>query len=219
MPDAAKIIIVDDHPISRYGVAALINMQPNMEISAEAGTARDGLEAISKFGCDLALLDLNLPDSNGLEVIKDAIALRPELKILVLSMHDESLYAERALRAGARGYIMKESAPESLISAIQSVLDGGVYLSSAMSSRLLEMLSGQKQGLKSPLERLTDREIEVFEFIGNGIGSRQIAEKLSLSIRTIDAHRANIREKLGLRDGNELVRNAVRWVESGGKSN
>lgn len=214
-----KVILVDDHPISRHGVSALISMQPGLEVCAEAGTVKEGLEAVQKFDCDLALFDITLPDGSGLELIKDALAVRPEMKILVLSMHDESLYAERVLRAGAKGYIMKETAPENLITAVNTVLDGGVYVSNAMSSKLLAMLSGQSKGgaNKSSIESLTDRELEVFEMIGRGIGSREIAEKLCLSIRTIDAHRANIRAKLGAKDSHELVHTAVRWIESGGK--
>ena len=214
-----KIVLVDDHPISRHGVSTLIGTQPDLEVCAEAGTVKEGLEAIEKCCCDLALFDITLPDGSGLELIKDALAIRPKIKILVLSMHEESLYAERVLRAGARGYIMKETAPENLINAMRTVLEGGVYVSNAMSSKLLAMLSGQSGGgaPKSSLERLTDRELEVFEMIGHGICSREIAEKLCLSIRTIDAHRSNIRAKLGAKDSTELVRSAVQWVEFGGE--
>jgi DNA-binding NarL/FixJ family response regulator len=216
MTNSKQIILIDDHPISRHGVAQLIGMEDGIDVCAEAGTAAEGLETIGNCYCDLVLADITLPDKSGLELIKDIIALYPDTLILVLSMHDETLYAERVLHAGARGYIMKGAPPENLIKGIHRVLDGEIYVSEAMSSRLLKILSGQRDGgPKSPLERLTDREIEVFELIGNGKGSRDIAGQLSISIRTVDSHRANIREKLGLADGAELVRHAVRWVEAG----
>jgi len=217
MAQSKKILLVDDHPISRHGVAQLIAMEEGLKICAEAGSSAAGLEAVRQCDCDLAIVDITLPDKSGLELTKDIAAMYPDTLVLGLSMHDETLYAERMLRAGARGYIMKEAAPENLIKAVRMVLDGGIYLSAEMSSRLLGMLSGtsSENSAKSPLERLTDREIEVFDLIGNGKGSRAIAQKLSISIRTVDAHRANIKEKLAIKDGNELVRYAVRWVEVG----
>jgi len=161
------------------------------------------------------VLDLSLPDKHGLELIKDMQAMHPSVVLLVLSMHDESLYAERVLRAGARGYLMKKSASEHLVKAIHRVLDGGIYLSDEMSGAMLELLSGKKRGAAaSGMERLTDREIEVFQLIGSGKSSRQIAGQLHLSMRTVDAHRAHIKDKLGLPDGVALVRHAVRWTES-----
>jgi DNA-binding NarL/FixJ family response regulator len=211
-----KILIIDDHPISRRGLAQLISLEDDLEICGEAGTALEGIEAIQKLTPDLVLCDITLPDKSGLELIKDVRVLLPETLILVLSMHDEALYAERVLRAGGRGYVMKEAAPENLILAIRKVLDGGIYVSDAMSSRLLEILSGQRQrAAADPLQRLTDRELDVFKLIGQGRANRDIAQHLCISVRTVDAHRAHLKEKLGIRDGNELVRYAVRWVETG----
>jgi DNA-binding NarL/FixJ family response regulator len=210
-----RLLLIDDHPIMRHGLAQLIGAESDLKVSGQAGTAAEGLEMLAEKKPDLVLTDLTLPDKHGLELIKDAMVLHPGTLILVLSMHDESLYAERALRAGARGYLMKETAADNLIKAIRRVLDGGIYLSEKMSSLMLEMLSGQrKQSPLSAMERLTDRELEVMQLIGSGKGTRQIADQLHVSVRTIDAHRAHIKEKLQLPDGNALVRYAVRWVES-----
>ena len=210
-----RLLLIDDHPIMRHGLAQLIGAEADLKVCDEAGTAADGLKMLASKKPDLVLTDLTLPDKHGLEFIKDAMVLHPGTLILVLSMHDEALYAERALRAGARGYLMKETAADNLIKAIRRVLDGGIYLSEKMASLMLEMLSGQrKQDPVSAMERLTDRELEVMQLIGSGKGTRQIAEQLHVSVRTIDAHRAHIKEKLQLPDGNALVRYAVRWVES-----
>lgn len=211
-----KILIVDDHPIMRRGIVSLVGAEGDLEIVCEAGTGTEALSLLEAQGLpDLAIVDLSLPDKSGLELTKDIAALYPELKVLVMSMHDESLYCERALRAGARGYIMKEAAAENLVTAIRRVLDGQIYVSEAMSSHLLEILAGRRPaGEASPLDRLTDREMEVYELIGQGKGSREVAEQLHISIRTVDAHRAHLKEKLRLKDSNALVRHAVRWVET-----
>lgn len=212
------LLIVDDHPLMRRGVVSLIGAEDDLEIVSEAGSASEALSILeSKDLPDLAILDLSLPDKSGLELTKDIAALYPKLTVLIMSMHDESLYCERALRAGARGYIMKEAAAENLVSAIRRVLDGQIYVSDTMSSSLLEILAGRRPTAEaSPLERLTDREMEVYELIGRAKGSREIAEQLHISIRTVDAHRAHLKEKLGLKDSNSLVRHAVRWVETEG---
>ena len=210
------ILIVDDHPVMRYGLSQLIDAEADLEVCGEAGTAADAMDLLGSMNPDLLLVDLTLSDKNGLELIKDIRAVYPGAQILVVSMHDETLYAERALRAGARGYIMKESAASSLIKAIRRVLDGKIYVSDLMAARLLELLSGQQsETINSPLDRLSDREFEVFQQIGMGKGSRDIADQLNISVRTIDAHRAHIKSKLGMKDGNALVRYAVRWVETG----
>jgi len=212
-----RILIVDDHPIMRRGVVSLIGTEDDLKIVSEAGTAAEAMAVLeSGESLDLAIVDLSLPDKSGLELTKDIATLYPELRILVMSMHEESRYCERVLRAGARGYLMKEAAAENLVHAIRRVLDGQIYVSDAMSSNLLEIVAGRRPTAEtSPIDRLTDREIEVYEWIGRGKGSREIATQLNISIRTIDAHRAHLKEKLGLKDGNELVRNAIRWVESG----
>jgi DNA-binding NarL/FixJ family response regulator len=191
-------------------------MEDTLEVCAQVGTAAEAIKAVSEFKPDLLVLDLSLPDKHGLELIKDMQAMYPDVLLLALSMHDESLYAERVLRAGARGYLMKKSASDYLVKAVHRVLDGGIYLSEEMSGAMLELLSGKKKTAPggSGLEKLTDREIEVFQLIGSGKSSRQIAEQLHLSMRTVDAHRAHIKDKLGLPDGVALVRHAVRWAES-----
>ncbi|MEI6533822.1 MAG: response regulator transcription factor [Verrucomicrobiaceae bacterium] len=210
-----RLLLIDDHPIMRHGLAQLINAEADLEVCGDAGNAAEGLRAVEKCHPDLVIVDLTLPDKHGLEFIKDMQAMHPGTLMLVLSMHDESLYAERALRGGARGYLMKETAADNLIKAVHRVLDGGIYLSDRMAGAMLEMVAGQrKQTEASPLDRLTDRELEVLQLIGQGKGTRQIAEQLHVSVRTIDAHRAHIKDKLQLPDGNALVRYAVRWVES-----
>ncbi len=212
----ARVMIVDDHPIMRHGMAQLIDAQDDLTVCSWAGTATEALTAISGDQPELALLDISLPDRNGLELLKDIRVLHPEVKVLMVSMHDESLYAERALRAGARGYIMKEEAADKLIEAIHTILAGRIYVSGEMSARIIEMFSGNKGDSQSaPLSRLSDRELEVFEEIGRGKATREVAGMLGISARTVDAHRAHLKKKLGLKDGSELVRYAVRWVETG----
>ncbi len=213
-----RLLIVDDHPLMRRGIVSLIGAEDDLEIVSEAGSSTEALSILeSKELPDLAIVDLSLPDKSGLELTKDISALYPDLAVLIMSMHDESLYCERVLRAGARGYIMKEAAAENLVSAIRRVLDGQIYVSDTMSSSLLEILAGRRPAAEaSPLERLTDREMEVYELIGRAKGSREIAEQLHISIRTVDAHRAHLKEKLGLKDSNSLMRHAVRWVETEG---
>jgi DNA-binding NarL/FixJ family response regulator len=212
---ASRIVLIDDHPIMRHGLAQLIKMEASLEVCGEAGNAAEGLATVGKLKPDLAVIDLTLPDKNGLELLKDIRAMYPGTQCIVLSMHDEGLYAERALKAGARGYIMKETAAENLITAIQRVLGGAIYLSDSMASKMLEQVSGQrgKQGTTG-VEQLTDRELEVLEMIGKGTPTKNIADKLNISTRTVEAHRAHIKEKLGITDGPALVRYAVQWVES-----
>lgn len=210
-----RILIIDDHPIMRHGLAQLICAEPDLEVCADAGSAAEGLKAVEKTKPDLVVVDLTLPDKHGLEFIKDLHVLLPGTLVLVLSMHDESLYAERALRAGARGYVMKETAADTLVKAVHRVLDGGIYLSDRMAGVMLEMVAGQrKPSASSGLEKLTDRELEVLQLIGQGKATRHIATQLHVSVRTVDAHRAHIKEKLQVPDGPALVRYAVRWMES-----
>ncbi|MFN0076659.1 MAG: response regulator [Prosthecobacter sp.] len=210
-----RILLIDDHPIMRHGLAQLLRMEDGLEVCGEAGSARDGLTAIERLRPDLVILDLTLPDKHGIELLKDIQALHPGLRCLILSMHDESLYAERALRAGARGYIMKEAAADHLVTAVRKILSGGIYLSDGMSSRMIEQLSGARgrPGVTG-IENLTDRELEVLSLIGAGSATKLIAERLGISARTVEAHRAHIKEKLGVTDGAALVRYAVQWVEN-----
>lgn len=210
-----RVLLVDDHPIMRHGLAQLIRAEEGLDVCADAGTAAAGLEAVGHAKPDLVVVDLTLPDKNGLELLKDIQALHPGTLCIVLSMHDEAVYAERALRAGARGYVMKEAAADHLVDAIRRVLGGGIYVSDAMASRMLEGItnSRNKPGA-SLIDRLTDRELEILEMIGKGVATKNIADKLSISTRTVEAHRAHIKEKIGATDGAALVRYAVQWVES-----
>lgn len=212
---AQRLLIVDDHPMMRTGLAQLIDNENDLKVSAEADNAGQALNAVAKQKFDLALVDISLPDKNGLELIKDVRALSPAALILVVSMHDETLYAERVLRAGARGYLMKQEGGKKLMEAIRQILSGHIYVSEKMSARILEVFSGQHTRENgSPVQRLTDREFEVFQLIGEGKGTREIAGHLHLSVKTVEVHRAHIKEKLELKSATDLVRYAVRWCES-----
>jgi len=212
-----QLLIVDDHPMMREGLAQLINHETDLAVCGEAGSSSEALDLVEKLKPDLVLVDISLPDKSGLELIKDLHALHPGLPMLVISMHDESLHAERALRAGARGYIMKQEGGEKIMEAIRQALAGHIYVSNNMSARILETFSGRRsKASRSPIERLTDREFEVFSLIGQGVGTREIARRLSLSVKTVEVHRANIKQKLALKGATELVRHAVRWVETSG---
>jgi DNA-binding NarL/FixJ family response regulator len=214
-----RVLLVDDHPIMRHGLAQLIRAEADLEVCGEGGSAAEGLTLVGSLKPDLVVADLTLPDKHGLEFIKDVQSMYPGTLMLVLSMHDESLYAERVLRAGARGYVMKETAADMLVLAARRVLDGGIYLSDKMSSLMLEMMAGHRKPVSSSaLDRLTDRELEVLQLIGQGRATRHIAEQLHVSVRTVDAHRANIKEKLQLADGATLVRYAVRWMDTQAKA-
>jgi DNA-binding NarL/FixJ family response regulator len=215
-PSRKRILIVDDHPMMRAGLAQLINRQPDMLVWAEAGQPAEALSLVSRARPDLVLADLTMPGRSGIEFIKDMIAARADLIILVISMRDEALYAERCLRAGARGYIMKEAGSESLLAAMRRVMGGKTYLSPGAADSILENLSPQKpRGSNSPIQALSDREFEIFRFIGLGKSAREIAAQLHLSHKTVDVHRGHIREKLDLKDVTSLLRFAVRWVETG----
>ena len=212
-----RIFIVDDHPMMRQGLVQLIGAETDLAICGEAENAERALDAINSLKPDLVLADISLPGKNGLELIKDFQALQPGLPVLVISMHDESLYAGRVLRAGGRGYIMKQEGGKKLMQAIRHVLDGKIYVSEKMSADILETFSGHRAGTdSSPVEKLTDREFEVFQLIAQGKGTRDIAQKLHLSVKTVEVHRANIKAKLKLKSASELIRYAVRWSESQG---
>ena len=209
-----QVLIVDDHPMMRQGLAQLINHEPDLAACGEADTAAQALKHISADNPDLVLADISLPDRSGLELIKDVQALHPGLPVLVVAMHDESLYAERVLRAGGRGYIMKQEGGKLLMQAIRQVLGGQIYVSEKMAAKILEIFSGHRTDVAhSPVERLSDREFEVFQLIGQGQGTRQIAEHLHLSVKTVEVHRANTKHKLELKRGTDLVRYAIRWTE------
>jgi DNA-binding NarL/FixJ family response regulator len=208
-----RILIVDDHPIVRRGLAELINQDTQLKVVAEAESAIDAMRTIRASPPDLAVVDLSLKDTSGIELVKQIKAEWPALPVLVLSMHDESLYAERALRAGALGYIMKQEGTEKLVTAIHSVLRGEVYLSDRMARQVLgRMVSGKPAVPASPLDILSDRELEVFEQIGRGNSTRQIAQRLCVSIKTVESHREHIKRKLALRNASELVQRATEWL-------
>ena len=199
----------------RQGLVQLIDNEPDLAVSGESETAEQALSLIGQSTPDLVLADISLTGKSGLELIKDLQALKPDLPVLVISMHDESIYAERVLRAGGRGYIMKQEGGKQIMHAIRQVLSGQVYVSPNMSAKILDIFSGRRAGSgSSPVEQLTDREFEVFQLIGEGKGTRQIAEQLHLSVKTVEVHRLHIKEKLNIPDAPALVRHAVRWVES-----
>ncbi len=204
---------MDDHPLTRRGMAQLISQQPDLMVCGEAGDAAQALAAVKISHPHLVLVDVTLPGKHGLELIKDLRVLHPEVLVLVVSMHDESLYATRALRAGARGYLMKNEGGERLIEAVHQVLNGEVFVSSSMSARILNSLSERHPRASGPeLGALTDREFEVFHFIGQGMTTREIGRHLHMSGKTVETHRLHIREKLGLKTGPELLKYAVRWA-------
>jgi DNA-binding NarL/FixJ family response regulator len=216
-PAKKRIVVVDDHPIMRSGVAMLINNEPGLIVCGEAENAAQAMELIAREKPDLVLADISLPDKNGLELVKDIQALHPGQAVLVLSMHDEAFYAERVLRAGGRGYLMKQEGGQKLKEAIHHVLAGQIYVSQKMSVRILEMFSGRSTtNAGATVENLTDREFEVFQSIGEGKSTREIADKLHISVKTVEVHRANIKTKLKVGSAAELVHYAVRWAESRG---
>lgn len=209
-----RVFVVDDHPLVREWLASLINHQADLSVCGEAGSAGAALAALAAANPDVVIVDLSLGGRSGLELIKDIRASHPHAAVLVLSMHDEDLYAERALRAGARGYIMKREATKNVILAIRRIQEGKIYVSERLASALAERLvTGLPAGTESPVARLSDRELEVYRLLGEGRATRQIAEQLHLSAKTVQAYCARIKEKLGLSTGTELLREAMRWVE------
>lgn len=208
-----RILIVDDHPVVRHGLAQLLQQQSDLQIVGEASNAPEALKQIELVNPDLVIVDVSLAGGSGIELIKQIKARDPNIKMLVQSFHDESLYAERALHAGAMGYVNKQVATTKIIEAIRQVLRGEVYLSSPMANRMLRRVVGGQDELKrSSMDTLSDRELEVFDLIGKGMTTRDIAEKLHLSPKTIETHRENIKTKLKLRNSVELVRHAVQWA-------
>lgn len=214
-----KIYIVDDHPLMRKGLVMTIEKEMGFEVCGQAESAEEALSEILKLKPDAAVFDISLPGMNGIELVKNTLHQMPELKILIVSRHDEELYAERALRAGAKGYLMKLEAVEVLVSAIKQILNGGIYLSEKIGTKLImKLTSGHSSKSDNPLDLLSDRELEVFELTGKGISTKEIGKKLHISVKTVESHRANIKQKLGLESANDLMRHAVKWVEESSES-
>jgi DNA-binding NarL/FixJ family response regulator len=210
----ARILLVDDHPIVRQGLSQLINQEPDLTVCAHAEDGGGAKRAIADCSPDLVILDISLSGPDGFSVLKDIRLSDPALPVLVLSMHDESLYAERALRAGANGYIMKQEATEKVLQAIRRIRGGEVYVSDWIAKRLLRQIVSSPASGKSPMEALTDRELAVFRFIGKGRGTREIADDLHISVKTVESYQAHIKEKLSLKNARELVQHAFQWVTS-----
>lgn len=212
-----KILLVDDHPLMRKGLALTLSAEVDFKVVAQAADAEEALTLLEKEEPDLAIVDISLPGMSGLELVKHMHALRPDLKTLVVSRHDETLYAERAIRAGARGYVMKLEAADLIVKAVRRVMAGGIYVSEEINERLLlGLAAGRQEIAQSPLEVLSDRELEVFELTGRGQGTREIAERLHLSVKTVESYRARIKDKLNLKTAAELMQHAVQWVEGEG---
>ena len=218
-PSWKRILLVDDHPLMRRGQADLLSREQDLMVCGEAGTAREAMEAIAKLKPDLVLVDMTLPDKDGLELIKDIQALHPGLPVLAMSMQDESLYAARVLRAGGRGYVMKsEGSDQQLVAAVRTVLSGQIAVSPRMAAKILESVAAPSGKVGSePEAKLTDRELDVMRLFGEGWSAEEIAQRLHLSSKTVDVHRAHIKEKLGFETTPEFQRFAIRWVASHGK--
>ena len=217
LPDAKRIVVVDDHPLFRKGLEELIHSDGSFAVCGEASNASEAIDVIRKLNPDLAIVDLSLPGANGIELIKNIRAEFPKLPILVLSMHDESLYALRALRAGAEGYVMKHEAMANVIQAIHEVFNGRPYLSPAMAAQVITKFAHHDaEGETDAVERLSDRELEILELIGKGHEVRQIAKLLHLSPKTVETHRAHIKDKLDLKNSREVARFALQWLSARG---
>lgn len=210
-----RVLIVDDHPMMREGLTSLLGTQPDIEVCGDAETAAQALEMIPSRRPNVVIADITLPGKSGIELVKDIVAMYPDVAALVVSMHDESVYAERVLRAGARGYIMKKEGGRRILDAIRKVFAGDVAVSEKMSAQILRTFSGRPIDCEeSPVRQLTDREFEVFELIGRGLGTAQMAAALHISSKTIEVHRVHIKEKLRIRTGSELIAYAARWSQS-----
>jgi DNA-binding NarL/FixJ family response regulator len=211
-----KILIVDDHPILRKGLTLLINQESDLVVCAEAENAQAALESVDRVVPDMAIVDISLPGIDGIELIKELRLRHKDMPVLVVSMHDETLYAERSLRAGARGYIMKQEALEKVLVAIRKVLDGEIFVSDRITTKMLEKFVSVEGVTRtaSPIDLLSNRELTVFRLIGQGNKTRQIAERLHLSVKTVESYRAHIKEKLKLGDGTDLLKYAIQWVQT-----
>ncbi len=210
-----KIMIVDDHPILRKGLSMLINQEADLSVQGEAEDARKALEMIDRIKPDMVIVDISLPGVDGVELLKNIKLRYGDLPTLVVSMHDESLFAERALRAGARGYVMKQEAVDKVLIAIRHVLSGEIFVSNKIATKMLEkFVDGDTKTAASPVALLSDRELTVLHLIGQGFGTRQIAEKLHLSVKTVESYRSHIKEKLRLNTATDLMKYAIQWAQS-----
>jgi len=211
---ATRIFIVDDHPLVRQGLSQIIEKEDDLEVCGDAEDSPQAMRGIGDTKPDAVIVDISLQGNNGLELIKNLKALYEELPILVFSMHDETIYAQRALRAGAKAYVMKKEDSSRIVEAIHKIVKGEIYVSSRVADQVLhQIVSGPSNSTASPIERLTDRELEVVQLIGRGLSTREIAESLNLSVKTIESHRAHVKEKLHLRNATELVQFSVQWVD------
>lgn len=211
----ARILIVDDHPIVRHGLSQLIGQEEDLTVCGQAEDASTALEAIAALKPDVVVVDISLRGGDGIELVKAVKSRYGRLPVLVLTMHDDSLYGERALRAGARGYVMKQEGTERIVVAIRRVLKGGIYVRESLAERLMEkIVEGRPHTGESFIEHLSDRELEVFRLIGQGYKTRQIAEGLRVSVKTVEAYREHIKHKLNLRDATELLRQAIQWART-----
>jgi DNA-binding NarL/FixJ family response regulator len=207
-----NVLVVDDHPLLRQGLALLINQQQDMQVCGEAEEAHAAMQAVTQCRPDIIILDISLNGPDGLELLKSIRASDPDLPVLILSMHDEAIYAERALRARANGYIMKQEATEKVLVAVRRILNGELYLSDRMSNKMLQhYIGGAPSMIQSRISSLSDRELEVFRLIGEGRATREIAEELHLSVKTVETYQAHIKDKLALRSGRELIQHAIQW--------
>ncbi len=210
-----QVLIVDDHPVIRDGLVTIINHEPDLNVCGQAGDAYTALKAVAELKPDVVVTDISLKSSDGIELTKNIKARYPKLPVIILSVHDESLYAERALLAGAKAYLMKDKVSENIIKAIRMVLTGEIYVSDAILKKFLHKIAGDKAGTtKTPIESLSDREFEVFRLIGEGLKASQIAEQLHLSIKTIETYRTRLKEKLDLVNASELLKYSIRWAKS-----
>jgi DNA-binding NarL/FixJ family response regulator len=208
-----RIVVVDDHPIVRQGLALLINREPDLVVCGEAEEAMGALHLLPSAHPDLLIVDISLNGPDGLDLLKSIRSIQPALPVLILSMHDESIYAERALRAGANGYIMKQEATEKVLVAVRRILSGEIYVSDQIANKMLKhYITGSGTLRNSSIADLSDRELEVFRLIGEGHGTRQIAEELHISIKTVESYQAHIKEKLSLRSARELMQHAIQWA-------
>lgn len=216
-PAKRRVMLVDDHPIVRHGMAMLINEEEDLMVCGETSSASETLLQIGRCHPEIAIVDVSLQGASGIDLTKSIKEQYPDLPVLILSMHEETLYAERALRAGARGFVMKQEAADTLLRAIRTVINGDVYLSERLSSKVLRALvdGTGAEPEHFGVDRLSDRELEVFELIGRGYATRRIADALRLSVKTIETHRAHIKQKLKLNNATELVHRAFHWIEAG----